>query len=1230
MKLSRIVLAALIVSGANAVLAFNGHIVTEGPLTLTIGPIEEVTDYDAPRDVEVSLKNSSDFPLKIRLQMRNLVDEWRAVGNAEATVDAKPNEESKTTFRIAAGEGACSALYPVHVYATFEHEGKEIVAHAVQVFESNFKKEVAASTKPAEMETAIVPGHGALPLYPLRSHRVTWCYYDKPLVYMPVGWQGSAPDSRANFARQPVARGVTKPALQMHPPWQPGGGSIFAEYRVKLPDEKPIKLLFANAIRDSAPTEPKSDGVTFSVWIGDEKVFDRHSDSKVWLDGEADLSKFAGKEVLLRLESHPGPNRNTTCDSCYWGEPVVVAGEPPAQLTDEQRATLRERARKAVGATKGAGDDELVFALEDGCVAAIVLGVKGLADAAIAFGKENQSVVFDGLSIEVLQHKVGQWPSQIALREVKVDKPWLFGNAKITHRVQLGDERFDVTAELWQEKAGLRVRVTSPKRITDIALGPADRKAPKVYYGHGYCIVEPEAFSAGFGGHNLATSHVGFEFENGVSLLTACDSPPDRLEVNPDQNIYALHTHMDTMFTFVPSVKSALDCAIKYRPMYDKKAAGGVKRKAGRFVFDIWGGRYAEIAERMQRAIDYGLTDSLLTVHNWQRWGYDYRLPDIYPPNPQFGSLKDMQKIAEVCKKHDIPWGLHDNYIDFYPDAEEYTYNHICFTEGGGQPIKAWINEGRDAQSYRWRPDCIMPFVKRNLKLVKPNLGPSHYFIDVFTSAKCFDFYDRAGDFHPSTETRKCWGEAFAWIRDYLGGNAPTTSEAGHDQLIGYLDGADCQHLQLTRDTHPPGKRHWFYIRLLQKDWERVPWFDAVLHDKFSLHGVGYSGRYQGDRSRRDHGIESDDYISAEILFGHAMMTDSAAFGQGAVRKYWLAQDFIHSIALDEIVDAQFVDNDIHRQIVIWKSGAKVCVNRSEKDWTIEGKVLPQYGYYAKNGEIESSIERIGGVIVEQSRGPSGFYVNGRGYDTDDRLRIQPLADRVEYLGDRKFKLLVNWQAERPAPKDLHIFVHFDSPQAESKGKIAFQGDHTPKPGTSTWKGRITTGADKVVTIPEGQGPGEYQITTGLWEPGGKRYGLRGDDTGGSRYLLGKLIVEGEGTSIKGVRLVKHEPKPEPPPRRNVDKKSINFGPVTSCGAFRWTVKEDMIILTPLPDMDPFDVTLMLDKITGGRDMRAQSVTAVDASGKQTRPLQPQQTGTALMFRTVKGDFAYQIVLIGN
>jgi len=1221
-KIFRGGLAVLFILGVERAAAFNGHIVHEGPLTLTVGDIKDVTELNVPQDVRISVKNNGAFALKVRLSIGGLVDEWYAIGETQRRLGVGPGGEAETTFQVAAQEGACSALYPVHVYADFQHQGHEVTAHAVQVFRSSFTKVVRSSTKAPGLPVNVVPANGALPLWLLQTYRVAWCFYEKPFVYTPVGWMGSSVESGANFLQQRILRNTAKEAIVMHPPWKPGGGTILAEYLLKLPDVTPIKLIFANAIRDYTATEPPSDGVTFRVWAGAEQLFERHTDSKGWVDAQIDLSKFAGKQVLLRLESHPGPKRDTTCDSSYWGEPMVIAGIMPAALTETDREKLREKARGMVESRPPPGKDEFVFRLEGDYLAAVALGRNGLCDSAIAFGRGAHCVAFDGLHISVLGHKVGAGPSPIVLRKVSTKRDRLSGRLCIIHRLSLADEEFDLTADVWRDRGGLRIRLQCPKRITDMGLGAADQKAPRVYYGHGYCIVEPEPFRADFGGHNLSTSHVGFDFEKDISLLVASDNPPDYLEVNPGERLYSLHTHLDATLVFVPSSAGAFDCARKYRPLFDKKAAAGLRRKAGRFVFDIWGGRYAEIAETMKRLVAYGLTDSLLTVHVWQRWGYDYRLPDIYPPQPNLGTVEDMQQIAEVCAEHDIPWGLHDNYIDFYPDATDYSYDDICFSERG-EPIKAWINTGRDAQSYRWRPDHIMPFVRRNLRLIKPNLKPTHYFIDVFTSLPCFDYYDKHGNFHSMLETRKCWGEAFAWIRDYLGGDAPTTSEAGHDQLIGYLDGSDCQHMTLSPE------KGWPHIRIACRDWERVPWFDAVLHDKFSLHGVGYPSRYKLAQEQSDQRIlESDDYISAEILEGHALMIDRGGFGMGAVRKYWLAQDFVRSVALDAIEHVEFVDGDIHRQIITWESGARAYVNRGDKDWHVAGRQLPGYGYLAQNGDIESIIERIKGVIVEQSRGPSRRYVNARGYNQDGTLAIRPVAERAEYLGSRKFRLIVDWDVKTSPSKDLAIFTHFSSDRSERPDKIAFQCDGKPTLRTSRWTGHVKTGADWVVEIPKDYGAGEYEVTIGLWDPAtGRRYKLDGDDDGRLRYRLGKLVAEGERRKVVNVRLIKGKAEQKPPSRWNIERMPIDFGPVITRGALRCEWKKDMIVVTPLPDVGSFTVAICVDKLNGVRGEDVRSVMAVGADGRDIRGVEHEIEGNLVKFETRKGEFAYEVLL---
>lgn len=1209
-------------------LGWYGQITTVDDLTVTIEEVAEVTQRDQPVPVTVTLDNKGAEALQGTAEIRDLVDDTRVVGEAKQTFTVPAAGKTTLGFQVAFGKGTYSALYPVHVYIDATGGGRKLEAHAVRIVSTKFEPADELSPEPTPMEVNFVPERGALMLWTLRTQRVAWQYYDGPMQYKPAGWLGTDPTSSAHVTIGWMTRGDNRAVIQMHPPWKPGGGTVFCDYLLKLPDTKPLKLTFANAIRDNTAMEPPSDGVLFRVWVAHgtgaqqpELLYEKFTDAKVWVPGEVDLSRYAGQTILLRLESHPGPNKDTTCDSCFWAEPMVVAGQP----TDPGRVSLADGTRENVALARrilsgqAKPDGRLSFILgegEDRTVAVFKPTRQGLLDGILSLVGARSAVSFEGLDVQILGRPALRWPTSVVLRGYEVRQEQ--GRAVHVHKLELDGKLLELTATLWTEGAGLRIALACPERLTDFALGAADQEAPVVYYGHGYRIVNPKGFRAGFGGHNLSTSHVGCDFAGGLSLLQAVDVPPDYFEVSPQSRRYALHSHMNGTLTLVPSEKGAFDCAIKYRPLYDKKPAGGVQRLAGRFCFDIWGGKYRTIADQMAEMIRYGLTDSFLTVHVWQRWGYDYRLPDIWPPNPDLGTIEDMCRIGQVCDPPDIPWGLHDNYIDFYPDATGYTYNHICFT-ADGQPIKAWFNEGRDAQSYRWRPDAFMLFLQRNLKLIKEGVKPSHYFIDVFTSAGCFDFYDREGKFHPSTETRQKWGEAFAWIRDYLGNNAPTTSEAGHDQLTGWLDGADCQHLSLSSTPEQ------FTIYVPCEAWERVPWYDAVNHSRFILHGVGYSGRYEGGQGRLEHGINSDDYISAEILTGHALMTDAGSWGRPAVRKYWLAQDVARNLALKEMTGWEMVGGDMGRQIVTWSNGTKVYVNRGKTDWEVEGHVLPQYGYLVLGEGFFSAIEKRDGVFCESSVGPSGWYCDARTYEPDAPARISVRVEGFRYLGDGKFSWDVVWKADQPAPRDLTVFTHFYSPTAQRRDKIAFQDDHKPSPAPTQWAGTVRY--TRTVTVPE-DAEGEYQVGIGLYDDAGRlrMSGLEVPQVGGNALWLGTLTVRREGVKIADISF-KAAPEEKPKVERaNPEGKSLDFGFTVTNGAFRVQKAAGGLRLVPLPGSPAFAVSLRLAEF-GLKTAKVATVTALDADGRPTGTVAFQQEGEIVSFRHDAKSFCYEVSL---
>jgi len=985
-------------------MAWNPPVDTAGPVTLRIGDVGVVKELEKPVPLEVAISNSAGEPVSGTLSL-SVTDNWRIQGEESRQFAVKGKQSATFSYHLVAGEGTYSALYPIHARALFQHGEEEFQAHAVLIV----RTEVPAQPLPVA-EITDIRSAGPVPLWPLRNYRVEWSYFGGEKHRQPIGWTGNDPQCRCSFTRiRSIVRGEREMvALGIHPPWTGGPGTIFADYSLRLPKIKPIRFLFYTAIRDNTSQEPASDGVTFRVWAGDEELFERHSDSKHWTKGEVDLSKFAGKTVVLRLETHPGPKKDTTCDSAYWGSPTLIVGKMPEIETREEiekrmladADDVVKAAREILSGERERAPGLHLFTLRGGDEprsAAVKLGKYGLLDAVFAFVCGDRDLVMYGTQVDILNDNPLDALSGVMVTDVR--SSLRRGVLEVVHSLQGQGKLFNLKGEIRAEEGALKITVNCPERITDFSPGPFSQKAAKVYAGMGNVILRPEAFTLQGDGHHLSTSHVGVDFENGISLLEAVSVPPDFFRVDPDRRVCAIHTHLNGTLTLIPSTNGAFDAAMMYREVAGVEAAPGVAGLAGRFVFDVWGGRgYRHTAEALQQALRYGMTDAVLIYHNWQRWGYDYRLPDIFPPNPARGTLAEFQEMAAVCKKADILFAPHDNYIDFYPDAADYTYEAIAFT-ADNQPVKAWYNRGRDAQSYRFRPDRIQPFLLRNIRLMKEHVQPTSYFIDVFSSLMPFDYYDWDGHFHPKTQTQRLWSDAFKFVRDILGDNAPQISESGHDALIGWLDGATCNHLRVDAES-----KEWSVWRIRCRDAERTPWYDAVHRHRFILHGAGYSGRYQAGLDARNHGIDSDDYVSTEVLDGHPGMV-STPMSRAAVRKYWLLQDLMRAIALKRVLSVGFADGDIHRQVITYEGGAKVFVNRGDTDWKVSTHILPQYGFLARAGDIEVAVEKRDRIVVDRCSSRSGLYVNARKVDHQGRpasqhpddLRFSPSGKTVDF-----------------------------------------------------------------------------------------------------------------------------------------------------------------------------------------------------------------------------------------
>lgn len=1293
--------------------AFDPPIAKVGDLTMRIDAPQIVTQLETPMPVRIVLSNGGTQTLKGKVRVQ-VIDRWRVVSANPQSFELPPKSEKSLEFSVIAGEGTHNSHYPIHAFVEWSggmNLRDEKTAHAVLVVE------VRAPRKPKPPKTLVIqlPKRGSIALWQQGSHQVSFQVFGQLVQQMPVGWWGTDETTGAHAALQEVDRGGRKSAIAIHPPWRKGAGTIFVDWQVDLPKAQPILLDFAFAIRDHDPQrEPPSDGVTVRVWAKGQAqkddrwqlLYEHHSDSKVWVPARVDLSAFVGQRITLRVEVHPGPKNDTTCDSAFIGEPYLISGRtPPVEKpkpkvnqrlrltvltrwqmveiaerwnllpkdkeTQKQLSTLRSLAPIAMTDESFRQADALaqrllkrispsrlknltrslfiripssrslsVWVIADGgefyAFALQPPEEGGWWDALGAIVFADRAVFFNGFDVRVLGDNLSDWrsPSVLLSKSEKVESNRLIA----THRLERNGVPYTLTMLAWSEGGTLKVRwqlaTASPQekhqplRITNCSLRSWSETAERVYLGHGNVIVRPQAFRLNADGHTLSTRHVGLDFANGVSVVIGVDNPPDFFECQPSTAHYSIHAHMDTTFTIAGSAQNVWQAAKRYRTVDPYKPSPTLDKLAGRFVFDLWGGwRYAQVAKQLEKAFHYGCTDALVIYHNWQRWGYDYRLPDIFPPNPQFGSLEDFRRMVEVCDRYGVLFAPHDNYIDFYPDAEGYSYQHICFTPDGN-PVRAWFNEWRRAQSYRWRPDAFFPFMERNLKLIAQHIKPTAYFVDVFSSIGMFDWWTDDGEFHSILETQLRWGEAFNFIRRILGG-APQTSESGCDWLIGWLDGATTNHLRVDPNA-PPGQ--WSVWRIRCDDAERIPWFDFVHHHKFALHGAGYSNRYQGGLPYEEAGIYSDDYICTEVLTGHPAMV-SEPFGPQTVRKYWLLAELGRKLAKGQISSVEFTDGDIHRQVVRWeladRTEGAVWVNRSKSEWHIGNRTLPSFGFYAQAGNVQAAIEMLptsdgSKVIAEWSLSDQFAYCSARTKVLFGWTPIQLVRAEVRWLGNRRFELTLRWRAEQPTDEPHNIFVHFVNPRSQRGEQIAFQGDHAPDIPTTKWQGETVT--KTVVIVPEQWGADRYGVRIGLWNPkSGYRLRLMGNTDDTLRLVAGDLVLEGEGEQITNAKLELNPKLREMPGwlnRWNTQGNSVDFGFAVTDGAFRFDRKT--LTLIPLPEHPPFTITLRLQKLLG-TTKRIIVIEAIDETGKAIGTVPFTQRNGEVTFKTQAAVFAYRL-----
>ncbi len=1000
-------------------------------------------------------------------------------------------------------------------------------------------------------------------------YRVGFAYRGKAEEDFPVGWSGHF-DERTGVTLAGDGLRNGRPAVMQHCPWRGGTGVAFQEFHLQLPRARKIVLKGATSLREDGVG--KSDGVRFRVALDGRPLLDELRADADWKPFEFDLTTQAGKAVVLRFETDPGPKDDSSFDFGLWaGRSIVLDGykpepkdhpAPPAVafrglasrpgrgLAPPATTPAKVEVRRDGDAfVLRSADDYGAFAFRWALPPAPKGDASNLSEPG-AFGSIVLEADRKGEAVKVPLATTAQvrWTGPATSKEVR----WEDGDAPTLVRT------FDVDGQVATLRVkgsiagrGLALDVTVDRPVVEHVDGgswgpvPSRRDVPTPYYSGGRITYLPVEDLFVSGQVDWTTSPAS-RHETSRAVYQALtdgsrNAPAERF-------LYTAAWTIDEVLPNIPNPPSP-----------------HIKDLSGRVVLDIWGGRYADIARKLEALHDAGLRDLAVIVHDWQRSGYDNALPAHYPAAEDKGGEAGMRTLKAAGKKLGYLVALHENYVDYYPNFEGFDEKHIALDSEGKRQL-AWFHPGNKIQSFAIKPTVMVDLAKTQSPEIHKRYDTDSVFLDVNSSVPPWFHVDQqagvdgAGKFQ---RVRQAHEETWRYLRETHGG--PVFGEGNnHWYWSGLLDGAEAQ---------------------FGSGWPGEAGLDAPLFVDFDLlkihplqlnHGMGYYERWW-DKSRVPRGslpplAVLDQYRAQEVAFGHAGFLGGSAWA--SVPLAWLEYNLMRPVMersatapvtqIQYEVGGKWMDASAvvrsgtptadawDRVRVRYDGGLTVVVNQSGATMKAEGVDLPPFGWIARAEGFSAGTAQRHGIVTDAVDAPDAFFANARSavdWDFSGVVRTTPTVV-FRQTGPRTLAAVYAWKVREPVREDYHTFVHFNKVGAGDDA-ILFQQDHPPKVPTSRWKaGTTVDDGPYEIRLPDSLPDGEYAWTVGLHTPAAGRVALEGPTDRTGRNLLGVIRVADGGRTIRFTpeKVVETDRGAANLANLNRENKVVDFGPVKTDG----------------------------------------------------------------------------------
>ena len=1057
-----------------------------------------------------------------------------------------------------------------------------------------------------------IPG-GVTHLDDIGLYSVSYHYLDGRSGTMPVGWTGHFED-QTGISITPFGTQAGKSAFLIHPIWRNGTGDTDQEFRLALPRAKKITLHFSIAMQEGQTGPGKSDGATFRLFLNGRKLLDKNKTDSAWAPYSFDLTPESGHTVALRFETDPGPKHDSSFDFALWGNREI--SDIGAPLTAPSPIT--KHSYPLTGRTSAWGGASPTFAPGDTILTPIGRRPHGILDQWAFWPTKPQPKGKPAAHENPIGIGAGAYLDLVEPggKIVRSDSPEVHASVVQTqsphgvHRAvtySLSGRTIRVAADLYYARgstARVDIRSDDPYiaavHFGDIGPVAFRRQIVIPYLGQISYLPDLGLFAKTIVDYTL--SHAGAL--DGTTARYGALTDGRRRPVR-ETAYYALSPDLHAVLPTAPNPASP------YRAPLGKH-----------IILDVWGGSFTDNAAWLKELSTYGLTELDTIVHDWQNGGYDNKLPNVLPANPNLGGDAGMKVWAHTAVNLGEIFGLHENYVDFYPNAAVYTTKDVAH-DSQNHLIPAWKNL---IQSYAVAPTAILKYARMFTPEVQRRFGENGGYLDVHSAVPPWFHVDFRADVPGAGEFRTVFNahrDLWKLFRKVHGG--PVLGEGNnHWYWSGLLDGVEAQFGQGVPSNGGQTAPLMVDFDLLK------------IHPLQLNHGMGYLERwlaagYSGDWGSRIPAMKTlDQYRMQEIAYGHAGFV--AAPLAPNLPFIWQEQNLVipvtdryataQPVSIQYELNGRMLDTNaaaaagsaFDRVRIQYDDGLVILANSRDADWHVGGGkyVLPQYGWMASGDGLTAYTAERDGVVVDYARTPASLFVNARTtvVTPERQLDVTPSVARFEQAGPRQFRITYAWRVGDPIPKGEAIFIHVTGAGAAQPEGIIFQPPSGIAAAPDRWPvGKTTVGDPVDVTLPAGMPDGSYEIKTGLYAPdaGGGRLALGGKNDGDSRIILGTLIVSDNGSTLR------FQPTPAQPDlaaanrarilaHTNPNHKLVDFGVAATDGSFllqreragSWT-------LTPFPRNTRFTIALNPPAIDGA--FKSLHVEALNVNNRPVGPV---------------------------